>query len=61
MIARKVNAVLRLLSEIEFPETLPTNNETSDFPKKKHPDSPMKSEELLLHGLGEFFKKIYRW
>ena len=55
MIAGKVNAALRLLSETDFPEKLPTNNETIDLPKKKHPDNPMKFEELLLHGLGEFF------
>lgn len=52
MITGKVNAVVRLLLVMVSPGMLPTNN---DLLIEKHPDGAMKLNDLLLHGLEEFF------
>lgn len=52
MITGKVNAAVRLLLVMVSPGMLPTNN---DLLIEKHPDGAMKFDDLLLHGLEEFF------
>ena len=57
MLATKVSAALRLLSDTEDAGILSTSKQTIDLFKEKHPEGTSKYDNLLLHSREELYKE----